>query len=238
MRDYSEQILAGEGDDDYARYMRTDTLLSLQRGPDEVIHRDELLFQVVHQSTELWLKLACAELREAAAKVCADDPPAAVGLLNRSALGIHLVTEQLEMMRYLSPWDFQTIRTVLGHGSGADSPGWRSVQRSGRELERAFDGFVTSRGLDLVEVYRTGLGSPEHQLAEAMVEWDERVSLWRVRHYKVATRILGNQTVGTQGTPVDTLAKLIEYKFFPQLWKIRTDLTSTGPMGDYHLART
>lgn len=236
MRDYSEQILRGEGDDDYARYMRTETLLSLQRREDEVIHRDELLFQVVHQSTELWLKLACAELREAAVKVREDAPTAAVGLLHRSTLGIQLITDQLEMMRYLSPWDFQTIRTVLGHGSGADSPGWRSVQRSGRDLERAFDAFVTARGVDLAELYRTGQGSPEHQLAEAMIEWDERVSLWRVRHYKTATRILGNQTVGTQGTPVDTLAKLIEYKFFPRLWTVRTELTSTGPMGDYHLA--
>lgn len=238
MRDYSEQILPGAGGDDYARYMRTDTLLSLQRSPDEVIHRDELLFQVVHQSTELWLKLACAELREAAVKVRAADPVAAAGLLQRSALAIHLVTDQLEMMRYLSPSDFQTIRTVLGHGSGADSPGWRSVQHAGRDLERAFDGFVAACGLDLAEVYRTGQGCPEHQLAEAMVEWDERVSLWRVRHYKIATRILGNQTVGTQGTPVETLAKLIEYKFFPRLWALRTELTSTGPMGDYHLARS
>jgi tryptophan 2,3-dioxygenase len=45
--------------------MRTDELLSLQRRPEEVIHRDELLFQVVHQSTELWLKLACSEIAEA-----------------------------------------------------------------------------------------------------------------------------------------------------------------------------
>jgi len=238
MRDYSEQILSGDGVDDYARYMRTDTLLSLQRGPDEVIHRDELLFQVVHQSSELWLKLACSELCEAAVKVRAGDPVAAAGLLARSSLGIHLVTEQLEMFRFLSPWDFQTIRTVLGHGSGADSPGWRSVQRAGRDLERAFHDFVDARGLVLADLYRDGFGSREHQLAEAMVEWDERVSLWRVRHYKIATRVNGNQTVGTQGTQVDTLAKLIEYKFFPELWAVRTELTAAGPMGDYHLARS
>ncbi|WP_433709817.1 hypothetical protein ACQP2U_25550 [Nocardia sp. CA-084685] len=66
MKDYSQQILSGEGDNDYARYMRTDRLLDLQRRPDESVHRDELLFQIVHQSTELWLKLACAELCKAA----------------------------------------------------------------------------------------------------------------------------------------------------------------------------
>lgn len=234
MRDYSEQILTGEGDNDYARYMRTDALLSLQRRPEEVVHRDELLFQVVHQSTELWLKLGSAELREATARVRAGELDAAIELLRRASLAVELVTGQLEMMRHLSPWDFQTIRTVLGHGSGADSPGWRSVQRHGRQLERAFAALVEERGIDLVELYRTGLGSVEHRLAEAMIEWDERVSLWRVRHYKVTTRIIGTQVVGTQGTPVDVLAKLIEYKFFPELWRIRTELTETGPMGQYH----
>ncbi|MFI8828464.1 tryptophan 2,3-dioxygenase family protein [Streptomyces sp. NPDC053431] len=236
MRDYSEQILDGEGADDYARYMRTDTLLSLQRRPDEVIHRDELLFQVVHQSTELWLKLAGSELQEAAERIRAEDLDGAVGLLRRATLGVELVTGQLEMMRHLSPWDFQTIRTVLGHGSGADSPGWRSVQRCGRALDRDFTALVKDRGIDLAELYRDRQGSPEHRLAEALVEWDERVSLWRVRHYKVTTRIIGTQVVGTQGTPVDVLARLIEYKFFPELWAVRTELTMTGPMGRYHEA--
>jgi tryptophan 2,3-dioxygenase len=38
--------------------------------------------------------------------------------------------------------------------------------------------------------------------------------------------------VGTKGTQVDTLAKLIAHKFFPELWQARTELTHTGPMGD------
>src|SRR5262245_61217309 len=63
-RDYSP-ILPGAGKDDYARYMNPDLLLSLQRAPASMLHRDELLFQIVHQSTELWLKLACFEVAEA-----------------------------------------------------------------------------------------------------------------------------------------------------------------------------
>ena len=66
---YAQPVLNGEGANDYARYMRTDTLLSLQRRPEDMIHRDELLFQTVHQSTELWLKLACYELAEATCQI-------------------------------------------------------------------------------------------------------------------------------------------------------------------------
>ncbi len=58
-------ILAGPAPSDYERYLRTDELLALQKGPDEWAHRDELLFQTVHQSSELWLKHAWVEAEEA-----------------------------------------------------------------------------------------------------------------------------------------------------------------------------
>jgi tryptophan 2,3-dioxygenase len=230
-KDYSLQVLAGEGANDYARYMRTDDLLSLQRTPEESVHRDELLFQVVHQSTELWLKLACAEVVEAAGAVRAAQLHRAVGLLERAALSVRLVTDQLEMMRHLSPWDFQTIRTVLGHGSGADSPGWRAVQRCSRDLGRAFTDLLGERTVELVDLYRGSVEDPVFRLAEALVEWDERVSLWRVRHYKIATRVIGHDVVGTQGTPVEVLARLIAHRFFPELWAVRAGLTRLGPLG-------
>lgn len=231
-KDYSVPVLAGEGDTDYARYMRTDTLLSLQRTPDEMVHRDELLFQTVHQSTELWLKHACFEVEEAAHQVRAGAMDAAARLLGRAALGVQLITDQLEMMRYLSPWDFQTIRTVLGHGSGFESPGWRAVQRVSDDLAKAFDSLLVTHGIDLVELYQGSQDVPAYRLAEAMIEWDERISVWRVRHFKLATRIIGHDVRGTKGTPVDVLTRLIGEKAFPELWRVRTHLTETGPMAE------
>lgn len=230
-KDYKTQVLSGEGANDYARYMRTDSLLALQRSPDEVVHRDELLFQVVHQSTELWLKLACAEVGTATAAIREGELERATNLLTRAALSVHLVTEQLEMLRHLSPWDFQTIRTVLGHGSGADSPGWRAVQKHSRALGQGFGALLQERNLDLTELYQGRGHNTVVDLAEALIEWDERVSIWRVRHYKMATRIIGHDVVGTQGTPVQVLAKLIAHRFFPELWQVRADLTRRGPLG-------
>jgi tryptophan 2,3-dioxygenase len=231
-KDYSQAVLSGEGDDDYARYMRTGALLSLQRGPDERVHRDELLFQVVHQSTELWLKLAVAEVTEAEARIRTDELDAAVALLGRASLAVELITGQLRMLRYLSPWDFQEIRTVLGNGSGFESPGWRGVRESSQRISVAFDELVAKAEVDLAELYRSGTDTALFRLAEALVDWDEQIAVWRTVHYKVATRIIGHQVVGTKGTEVDTLAKLIAHKFFRELWQVRTELTRTGPMGD------
>ncbi|MDT4989604.1 MAG: tryptophan 2,3-dioxygenase [Micromonosporaceae bacterium] len=229
-KDYSVPVLGGSGTNDYARYMRTDVLLSLQRRPEEVVHRDELLFQTVHQSTELWLKLACSEVLEAADQVRAGAYLTAARLLSRAALGIDLITGQLEMLRHLAPWTFQTVRTVLGHGSGFESPGWRSVQGVSQTLGRAFDGVVADERVDLVDLYRASPDTPLYRLAEAMIDWDERIAVWRTRHYKIATRVIGHQVVGTKGAPVDVLSRLIAHKFFPDLWRVRTALTESGPM--------
>jgi tryptophan 2,3-dioxygenase len=234
--DYSVPVLQGPGDTDYARYMRTDELLSLQRRPDEVVHRDELLFQTVHQSTELWLKHAGFEGEEAARRIRRGALPEATALLERGSLGLQLITDQLEMLRHLSPWDFQTIRTVLGHGSGFESPGWRTLRQVSQELGNAFDDHLRDTGTDLVKIYTSDPTHPVYRLAEAMIEWDERIAVWRVRHYKIATRIIGHDVVGTKGTPVDVLARLISHKFFPELWRVRTELTRIGPMGEASLA--
>jgi tryptophan 2,3-dioxygenase len=51
----TKPILPGTAATDYERYLRTDELLSLQKAPNAVVHRDEHLFQTVHQASELWL---------------------------------------------------------------------------------------------------------------------------------------------------------------------------------------
>lgn len=221
-RDYAP-VLPGEGSTDYARYMRTDTLLDLQRRPEEMIHRDELLFQVVHQSSELWLKLAGSEVAGAAAHVEKGEPAEAELLLHRAVLSVRLITDQLEMFRHLAPADFQAMQPALGNGSGAESPGWRQTQAASRRLGLAFAAFLTARGLDLAKLYAGSPADPAHRLAEVMVDWDERVSLWRSRHYLVAIRIGSHGTAGTRGSAANTLARLIDHRFYPELWRARAD---------------
>lgn len=228
--------LPGEGDTDYARYMRTDALLDLQRGPGEVIHRDELLFQVTHQSTELWLKLAAAELIEAAARIAAGEAASAELLLARATLAVRLITDQLDMLGHLRPVDFQAMQPALGNGSGAESPGWRRTQAAGRKLGQAFATFLADRGADLVTLYSREPSDPVYRLAEAMVEFDDRVSSWRVRHYKLAIRVGSHGVIGTAGSPSGMLAKLIDYRFFPDLWQARANLALGSPVGDSCLA--
>src|SRR5581483_8777287 len=187
-------ILPGDAPSDYERYLRTDELLALQKEPSERAHHDELLFQVTHQSSELWLKL---------------------------------VTEQLDMLELMSPWEYTSgVRPALGHGSGFDSPGWNRLRQAIPEVGEAFQALRRAAGLSLVDVYRRARELEDlYQLAEALTELDERAATWRIRHLKVVERIIGGAVVGTQGTPVELLAGLVQRKFFPELWDVRNELT-------------
>src|SRR5688572_22318773 len=54
----------GRGELDYERYLRTPELLGLQTGRAQLVHHDELLFQITHQAQELWLRLIACEMAE------------------------------------------------------------------------------------------------------------------------------------------------------------------------------
>ncbi|HKD33636.1 MAG TPA: tryptophan 2,3-dioxygenase family protein [Gaiellaceae bacterium] len=226
VEDYTQPVLPGEGASDYERYLRTDELLALQKRPDEQVHRDELLFQTVHQASELWLKLSWTEAEEATRLIQRGDLAAAERLLRRAVLAIRYVIAQLDMLEEMSPWEYQTIRKVLGHGSGFDSPGFREIRRVAPQLGQAFSALLRERGLDVVEVYRQGREQEQlYQLAELVLAWDEQVALWRMRHYLVVARVIGDEVVGTQGTPVEFLGGLIKQRFYPELWRARNRLT-------------
>ncbi|MBL4773663.1 MAG: hypothetical protein JKX98_08720 [Alcanivoracaceae bacterium] len=228
IKDYSVSLLGGSGANDYTKFMQTDALLSLQQNPQDMRHRDELLFQIVHQSTELWLKLSCNELTEAAKLIESNQINKATALLHRSAFAIELITNQLTMLKFMTPWDFQGVRPALGNGSGFESPGWKSIQKIGNKLSIIFDKLIKNNSIDLIDIYKSKRDSFMFNLAEALIEWDEQIALWRTRHYKVAVRTIGHNTVGTKGMPIDKLTKLISYQFFPKLWEVRTQLTNSG----------
>jgi len=228
----TKPILEGSAPTDYERYLRTDELLALQKTPEQVVHRDEHLFQTVHQSSELWLKLACLEIEQATALLPADGIAPAVRLLRRANECMSLITAQLHMLDHLSPVDYTVVRTALGHGAGFDSPGFRQVHRISPALGHAFDAVVTRRGLALIDIYRGGYEHEDlYQLAEQMTTWDERVILWRFHHLKVVERIIGGNVIGTQGTPVEVLGKRIDVRFFPDLWSVRDEITRQSPLG-------
>jgi tryptophan 2,3-dioxygenase len=239
MEQLNKPILPGTAATDYERYLRTDELLALQRTPEEVVHRDEHLFQTVHQSSELWLKLACIEFERATELIDADGLAAALRLLRRANDCLELLIGQLHMLEHISPSDYAIVRTALGHGAGFDSPGFKRVHRVSPLAGAAFDALIARSGVTVMDVYRRGYELEDlYQLAEQLITWDERSILWRFHHLKIVERIIGGNVIGTQGTPVEVLGRRIDVRFFPGLWTARDEITRESPLGaDGHGSR-
>lgn len=220
--DCDTPILPGDAPSDDERYIRTEELLALQKGQDEWVHRDELLCQVVHQSSELWLELATGDVEEGVRLVEEVELEEAARQLRRP-LRLRFATDLLEK---LSPWEHQVIRKVLGHGSDFYSRGWRTLRTALPQLGHAFHARRREDGRSLVEVYVARLEHDAlHRLAESLIELDEWCQAWRVRHHRVFARVIGDAVVGTQGTPVEVLGRLVQTVFLPELWGVRNELT-------------
>jgi tryptophan 2,3-dioxygenase len=221
----SEPILPGAGASDYERYLRTDELLSLQKRPEQRVHPDELLFGTVHQSSELWLKFAVEQLQRAAELIDADRLLEACRMVRRTVTSLRFITEQLDMLDQMDPWDYNFVRSALGHGSGFDSPGFRAIARATPRIADAFDDALRRTGVPLEDLYRDReRHEPLHALAELLTDYDERVRLWRFRHYSVVARAIGEESIGIQGVAVQQLTRLISQRQLPKLWEVRTRL--------------
>jgi tryptophan 2,3-dioxygenase len=220
-------ILGGASKTDYENYLRTDDLLSLQKSPEDWEHRDELLFTIVHQTSELWLKLATSEVSEAIQQLRQNNFREPQRLLSRAVLCICQTHNALDMLEKMSPWDYQQVRRALGHGSGFDSPGFNLLRKVIPQLGVEFHRILQSNKIDLISVFLDDRSHEDfYQIAEWLIEIDERISLWRSRHFKVVERSIGSRVQGTQGTPVEVLGRLNSFSFFPELWEVRTQITN------------
>lgn len=81
----------------------------------------------------------------------------------------------------------------------------------------------------VVEAFKIVYQNPDrhwdaYEMAEKLVDIEERFSLWRFRHMRTVERIIGFKT-GTGGSSgVPFLRKMIDHTFFPELWEVRTEL--------------
>jgi len=227
MDDLKKPILPGKGNSDYERYLRTDELLSLQKPATELLHPDEMTFQVVHQSSEILLKGVAFELARARAHIEEGDFANACSLIRRANHMLDYPIALLHVLETITPYDYHIIRAGLGHGSGLDSPGFLGLLHIGPRLGEAFHAQLRKAGVSVDDIYRRhaelfGL----HDTAERLLDFDERVHLFRFHHLKLAQRIIGGGVVGTMGTPVEVLHQRMEHLFYKDLWDVRNQITA------------
>ena len=146
----------------YADYLRLDSLLSAQH-PISDLH-DEMLFVIIHQAKELWLKQMLHEVGFACRLVSEDRFAEAYKALSRVSRIWTVMTLSWDVLATLTPVDYSAFRDVLGTSSGFQSAQFR-------ELEFRL-GIKDPRFLEFHEGGSEGRARLERALAEPSL-WEE-----------------------------------------------------------------
>src|SRR5574338_909039 len=110
----------------YADYLKLDQLLSAQQ-PLSNLH-DEMLFIIIHQTKELWMKEMLHELRLAIALVGEDRFAEAYKAMARIGRIQAVMTLSWDVLSTLTPVDYMKFRHVLGTSSGFQSAQFRQIE--------------------------------------------------------------------------------------------------------------
>ena len=110
----------------YADYLDLKDLLGAQR-PLSDLH-DEMLFIVIHQTKELWMKQLLHELRFAVPLVEADRFAEAYKAMARISRIQAVMTLSWDVLSTLTPVDYLKFRNVLGTSSGFQSEQFREIE--------------------------------------------------------------------------------------------------------------
>ena len=107
----------------YGEYLGLDKILAAQQ-PRSAQH-DELLFIIIHQASELWMKLSLHELAAARAHIIADDLGPALKMIARVSRVQAQLIQSWDVLATLTPSEYHRFRPQLGQSSGFQSYQYR-----------------------------------------------------------------------------------------------------------------
>jgi tryptophan 2,3-dioxygenase len=125
----------------YGDYLGLKDLLACQR-PRSASH-DETLFIIIHQATELWLKLCLHEIAAAIRQIRKGELGPAFKMMSRVARVQAGLIQSWEVLSTMTPFDYASFREGLGKSSGFQSYQYRMLEfrlgNKNREMARVFE---------------------------------------------------------------------------------------------------
>lgn len=124
----------------YGEYLALDRLLACQTPLTR--HHDEVLFIVMHQASELWIKLCLHEVSAAIRQIRSGELGPAFKMIARVArVQVNLI-QSWEILSTMTPFDYASFRDALGKSSGFQSFQYRMLEfrlgNKNRAMARVF----------------------------------------------------------------------------------------------------
>src|SRR5579872_1848916 len=110
----------------YGEYLHLDAVLNAQK-PLTYEH-DEMMFIIVHQSSELWMKLMLHELKAALECIRRDDLDPSFKMLARVSRVQTQLISTWDVLSTMTPFEYSAFRNALGRSSGFQSVQYRTIE--------------------------------------------------------------------------------------------------------------
>jgi tryptophan 2,3-dioxygenase len=125
----------------YGDYLSLDRLLGSQHPLTE--QHDETLFIIIHQASELWIKLCLHEIGGAIRQIRKGELGPAFKMMSRVArVQVNLI-QSWEILSTMTPADYSSFRSALGKSSGFQSYQYRMLEfrlgNKNRQTTRVYD---------------------------------------------------------------------------------------------------
>jgi len=135
----------------YSQYLNLDKLLDAQH-PLSFEH-DEMLFIIIHQVSELWMKLCLHELGTVVDCVRRDDLGPTFKRLARVSTIQQQLLQAWDVLATITPYDYSAFRNTLGRSSGFQSAQYRLLEF-----------LIGNKNAELIEVFRAD--PPAYEMLE------------------------------------------------------------------------
>lgn len=110
----------------YGKYLHLSEVLNAQHQLTD--QHDEMLFIIIHQASELWLKLAGHEVQAAIGFLQQDNFRHAFKVIARVKLILNQLTQSWSILATMTPVDYLRFRDALGPASGFQSYCYRKLE--------------------------------------------------------------------------------------------------------------
>ncbi len=164
-----------EGGMSYGSYLALEKILNAQSPRSE--HHDEMLFIVIHQVSELWMKLSLHELEAVVGQIQKDQLAPAFKMLARVSRIQGQLIMSWDVLATLTPFDYSSFRDALGRSSGFQSYQYRTLEF-----------LLGNKNREMIEVHRADavVHAELTRVLERPSVYDETLRLLSRRGFKIA----------------------------------------------------
>lgn len=125
---FGDEKIHWDQDMSYGDYLKLEDILAAQHPLTD--EHDEMLFIIIHQASELWMKLCLHEISSATRDIKADDLSPAFKKLSRVVRIQGQLKQSWEVLATMTPFDYEKFRSALGKSSGFQSFQYRGLEFS------------------------------------------------------------------------------------------------------------